>query len=656
MADDDLGYLFGCCAACRALFEPSTVEMMYPESQAWAYLIARVREVAQKNNMGVQLTGGKHRSHLVMRAKFSRALDFSFKMQQAQLTQAIPGWNSNIRQVQFNGPAKDGMYCSQITESRGPAPRRATSAQDDPDLIREMQEARDDAVAAADAQEFAKIVLSKVSDTTDGLYYATWDAPVTQVQHARLTDWLNGTALRPVRVNLDKTTSCCSLCNNIWDCRARLRENFQDPTMIAPGSIACKEGSKKVAISLPTGDKTAMQKLIGCMVGYYLHACLRVLASTAGLQAENLDNDRRQPLTMLLWLPVHINAMYRELRQPLVAQDSDKKGFQNYVGCLDLLISYYLHVCASADPDLPAIDLPLEAFHVFYAKELAEAPAPVWDAAADGHRLHEFIFAGGYQLNWAYAAQIAHVSDRLCQLYRDRVFPVLQAVLDPPSADPNLASATGRFFLTRPETDELTRDYLLVSSQNQARTRLHLAQAGVHAITWQLRRALGEGAGDLFAPELDRWTNARMQVEWRNVAARMGDSDWALGDAQLIYYAQHTLDPPERAGLLALAWDSDDGQDGAVQELRRLGLCSPWKAALRLRRYEFTRPAPAEDQDDADDAVAALGSSMRLLRITNSPQQARAPASTPQTSARGRLASSAREAAAGRRGGSRSTA
>lgn len=642
MSATDQGYLFGCCAACRALFEPSTRDMMAPESQAWAYLIARVDQVALAKKMKTQLTGEKHRSHFVARAKYQRALGFAVGLDGARISVGLP---SNFDRADD----KRGMFCSKVTEANpSSAARDPVSGLDNSEIVEAVQEAQQAASSAGDPAEFARIIVDKVSDSSDGLYYATWAKPSTGVRHARLTEWLNSKQLRDVQVDLNRITSCCSLCNSIWDCRGRMRDTLQDAAVIAKGKVSCRVGKKKTVLKVPSDTKTEMQTVMGSMIAYYLHAGLGYLSDNIqdAPYSQNLVGTSRQTVVTLLWLPMHVNCMFRELQNSVASPGDASKGYHNYVGCLELLMSYYCYTCACADPTLDLHDVPFEMFHVFYFKELSEMPS--WNR---GHRVDNFVFGAPYALTQNYAAQISHVSDKLQELYEFYVHPVLKVLTDPDATDRDVLG----YFATPQEVAELTRDYLQLSAASPGSTQLHLAQAGVHAVTWQLRRALADEAGPILAGELDRWTNARMQVEWRNVAARLGGADFALEDAQLIYYAQHTLAPPDTGGLLAIASKSGDDQDGAVAALRRLGLCSPWKAAARLRRYQFTAPASPADEEEADDeGLAGLGSSLRLLRITSSPRQRAA--STARRSARARPASAAALGGAGMLAGRRSTA
>lgn len=618
MSSSDYGYLFGCCAACRAPFEPSDpLVLMYPESQSVLYMMSRFMQLSRSGKINSEFTGRKHNSHLVTRAKYSVALSFAIrKLPQDRVDKGLPSWNADPNRIRFDA---DDIFKTQVNASaKGrKALKDVETGATDPEIQTAVEEARTEADSTATDTDFAKVILSKLSGTADNLYMAAWDQPSTDVNHTALFTWLAATSLNEMDVNLDRVTACCSLCNNIWDCFARMRDTFGSSEVVPPRTITVHHGRTNTLFPQP-GKDSAMLSRLGCMVCYYLHACLRKLHDalpTLADKADRLAEGRRPVTVMLLWLPLHINCMYQELEQPLNNPTSPNKGFHNYVGCLDLLISYYVYLCACADPDVAFSGFPFEKFHVLYMKELAECPAPAWPDRTAHSRVHEYIFDDAYRgLGKNYAAQIGAASDKLQSLYHAIVKPLLgfmRGTADPPA---NLAPAS-EFFITNAEAQALTRDYVVSSAKDVDNLRTHLSHVGIHAIMWQLRRAL-QRDGKQYAVELDRWINARMQVEWRNIAASGFVA--RVADAQLVYYAQHTLQPPGGNSLLALADAAAEDPGEAIQALHGLGLCSIWKAAHRLRAWGFAAPPAvvAEVQDDDDEDVEGISAGLGGLRIT----------------------------------------
>lgn len=644
MPSTDLGYLFGCCAACRAPFEPSRA--LTPEEQSVLYMIARFEQLSSGIDRKSEFSASKHNSHIVSRAKYGPALAWASRLDAGSIDADLPGWDGGSNQPNFSAANMKRMFIAPASSSaRGrKAIKDAETGELDPEAKNAIKNARQDAIAAGDDDDFAESILQSLSLTSDGLYHATWKKPATRVVHNRLAEWLKGAELEAVDVNFDRTTACCILCNNIWDCWARMRATFQSRFFMEPACVAVKDGKKKY-VDFPNDSDSSMLSRLGSMVAYYLHSSLLQLKKSA-VPDPAFEALRRPATVVLVWLPLHVNCMYRELDGPITSPNNPRKGFHNYAGCLDLLISYYLYICACADPEVKFGGFPFERFHVFYVKELSECPSPVWPDPVNHARLQDYVFNQDYfALGDNYGRQVSHVSDRLQQLYHDVVKPVAifaQGVEPNPGLD-----ASGRdFFLSHDEAQALTHDYLEKASASVSNIQPHLARAGVHAIMWQLRRAL-QRENEVFPRELDRWINARMQVEWRNIAAS-GATD-GLFQAQLLYYAQHTTQP--------LAWldaESDDGAAGVVARLASHGRCSIWKAALRLRAYNFTVPAASaeiyeEDDDGGSDGLAARFQGLRIagpgrqLRIAGPNRQLTLPA--PKNSARSQLTKSPAAAA-----------
>lgn len=691
MDTTDLGYLFGCCAACRAPFVPSRA--LSPEEQSVLYMQARFEEIALKLKTPSGFTGRKENAHLVARAKYSAALVFVYRLAPGGIDAGLQGWNSNIKIVKFDQGFAE--HTAAKPGSRGAEPEGGEA---DPELVQQIRDAQAAAAAVdADSESVANAIAESIAKNKMVGYRASWGRPETDVEHKELAAWLLNNKLKEIDVDLTRTTACCELCNDIWDCWARMRSTMEDSGVVRANSVhvqVSKSGKKSFHTLPSSGAKSVVASALGGLVAYYLHASLRKLKGHLGDAV--FEVRRRQPLVMLLWLPLHVNCMYAESKAPEASPGRPSKGFHNYVGCLDLLISYYVYVSACADEKVEGSRVPFEKFHVLYMKELAEAPEPVWPRATGLSRVHEFVFDPAYDgIGANYAKQISHVSDRLHALYRERVRPLFffaqgkpvralpgspgsspagSAGSSPPGSpgspvssrsSPAYEEAAAAHFLTYAEADALTRDALQVGSRDLCNVRTHLAHVGIHALTWQLRRALLREPKE-FGRELDRWINARMQVEWRNMAAS-GSAD-GVSHAQLIYYAQHTRAPPR--GSLLPSPDDDGDEADAVRGLQGLGLCSIWKAAHRLAAFGFTtqpRSEPAlyyeEDEDGAGGLSAALGAlrisrpgARLLLGVTATPPASRGPRARTSAAARPRASWAGAAAAPGPVRGARSTA
>jgi hypothetical protein len=608
MSATDRGYLFGCCAACRAPFEPARA--LTPEEQSVLYMISRFNVLSASSGAKSGFTGKLENSHLVTRARYSGALQFAIDREAADVDKGLS---------HYNGPATDRIpnntrgtvFVGDTNSDRRNEPSAASG-----DAVADaVREAIDDAGDRADSAAVGRAAAQNVSLASGSHYRATWGEPETSVEHKKLFEWLSATELTPLAVDLDRTAACCSLCNDIWDCFARMRHTVQDPRFIKRSStIAVQVRTNKITF-FPNDDNKSMNARLGCMVAYHLHACLRKLrlANPGAGHDYVFDPARRSVTVMLLWLPLHINCMYRELQGRLASSGAPAKGFHNYVGCLDLLISYYVYLCACADPDVDNFgSFPFERFHVFYMKELAECPPPSWPSKDRFPRVHEFVFGEGYNLMSHYHGQVSHVSDNLQALYHDVAKPLVQFAMGRGPASPALQS----FFLSHAEAQRFAGDFAVSGAADVANIQPHLKHAGVHAVMWQLRRALNREPAQ-FGRELDKWINARMQVEWRNMVA--SGTVGSLAQAQLVYFAQHTAEPSQAALAAGAAEDDEDEEDAgeaAVASLRARGLCSIWKAAMRLRAWHFTAAPELEPMEyyEVDDD-GGLASGMGRLRI-----------------------------------------
>lgn len=653
----NLGYLFGCCAACRAPLEPSRAKnMSYPENQSVFYMMSRFQEISGAGHTKSDFTGSREMSHIITRARYGVGLDFAKKIAPDKITEGLPGYDAvDPKKSNFRAEPARVFITSSNRGRNNRSSLRAADNELDPDLLEAVDEVADPGLI--DRNRVVREVVENITARIDNEYQALWGEPVPLVAHAALNQWILDTDFESVIVDLDYTTACCSLCNDIWDCFARMRAMFQSLTLIPENSI-CTKKKKNNAHLLPTRDNDGvMLSNLGCMVAYYLHACLKDLHDE-GAGANKFDPDRRTVTLLLYWLPMHINAMYKEMIGLKAGQRSSSavptKAYHNYVGCLDLLISYYLYNCGCADPDVQLSGFPFERFHVFYVKELSECPPPVWPDPATHERLHDYVFEQHAARGNTPAAEVGYVSDRLQSLYHDVLKPLLGMIKSgAPVADPVSAAVAEAFFLTHAEADELVHNKLLVAGSDLDNLKIHLENAGITAIMWQLRRALREEP-EYYGAELDRWIYARMQVEWGNIAGNSAPRI-SVGRAEGIYLTKHAI---PRA-IAAPAPPAAPAAGAVVPAAPRFFRCSPWKAALKLRALSFTKPARlrsnGEDDDDSGDdddddggySLRSLGCAMQSLCITPLRISAGSGASTAQRLNARAAASTARAATSG---------
>lgn len=584
MSDD--GYLFGCCAACRAPIQPKTARnMAFPENQAVFYMIARFEQVAVSSGQKSAFTSTIERSHLVSRAKVGDAMRFCFELEASALDQALPGFAGN--------EYKEGKaFLKQKKQLR-----RAES-----NIIEEAKKAVDPTLSESQktdqARALIEIISEAVTDDDSQNYKALWDAPQTFVRHEKLLEWLKnqGSTLKTRVIDFERTAACCTLCNDIWDCFGLLRQVFE-ASVIPQRCVLTKIGNK-AAVELPAQGTLAQrtQGMLGALVAYYLHACLKTFKE-GGLD-DSVLTSHRGAILLLAWAPLHINCMFKSFAYAGGSTAGKPKGYHNYAGCLDLLISYYLYTLGCLEPvdDLNLSAVPFERFHVFYAKELPECPGGVWPLKAGLNRLDDFVFlkAEYDALGKVFADETSFVSDRLVTLYESVIRPLAPTITGKGAALP----AASAFFLTHAEADSFVQDRLQDAARDYDNLRLHMTNAGVTAILWQLRRSLLR-ENESYRRELDRWLFARMRVEWKNIALN-SESRMTLEQAQAVYLGKHTLALPAVAGA------------AAEEPVNRR--CSVWKAAHRLRATHFTTPpalrraygSDEEEEDGSDEEPAQL--------------------------------------------------
>ena len=296
---------------------------------------------------------------------------------------------------------------------------------------------------------------------------------------------------------------------------------------------------------------------------------------------------------MLLWLPMHITCMHMEMQGPLVRSNAKKnKGQHNYTGCIDLSISYYLWLLARAHSDLD-VDFPFDRFSTLYLKEIVECPPPVWDAAQHP-RLHSFIFDETRPASERVPETVAHVSNRLVLLYTDKIAPLVPFMKggDVASPDPDFRAAASSYFISGPECTALMARYNTTGDFTD-NIRYFIEYAGIAAVLWQMRRYLANEP-EAFQAQLDQWLTAVVVREWHNIADNSPE-EISLLEAQLIYNMQNALAPEALTGPGAALGSGVEisllrimDEDAIKEILEETGRCSIFKAARRLRDWQFT--------------------------------------------------------------------
>lgn len=626
----DKGYLFGCCAACRAPFVPKDTRLFgYKETQTVYYLVSRFKSISDRERTRSDFSDSRVKGHIITVQHAGAAHLFVREMgPAADLDRGLAGWDPDIDRCTY----PDTCFRMQTGAKRVRPDGNNGGLEFGPDSLDAVRQARDrvEAEGVADPAEVDLAILRSLANSPNTVYRAVWDAPDLGVRHADLAAWLDATDIRPYAIDLSFTLSICSLCNHIWDTFARLSHTLRSDSIIPLRAITIKNGKTKMKLPQVHAADQSYQRRLGCMAGYYVHGSLKNIK--AGLSPANygrVEGDKRQTAAALAWLALHVHCMYQEMGGRASGAEATK-GVHNYLGCLDLMISYYLFLCATVDPAHAFSGaVPFERFHVFYVKELSECPAPAWDPSH--RRLHDFVFDAGYKGLTTEGGRIDRVSTRLVQLYTERVSPLLEFVLGTPGRSPVELAAEG-FFLTHAEADELVEDHLPRAADNIDSIKVHLERAGAGAVLWQLQRGMREES-DKFQKELGLWMKKRMQQEWKNISSNQTPKI-TLRESQLIYLLMHTRDavagmpalPGTADSALALASSALDDPAPVLDAMRAAGRCSMWKAAQRLRAWKFTQEVPdvpevlddesggSDDSDGGGGAWRWLGPASRLRR------------------------------------------
>lgn len=543
---------FGCCMACRAPFMPDTDLFYQEESQSVFYMQMRFKQLS-KGVANSEFTGPREDGHLIAKAKYGQAFKWAKDFDPANIVGPIPGWDSDQ----------------------------------------------------------AKMSLNKDNSFPFDILFAAWDKPPGDkiVKHNALREWTSETAtdMKTVTIDSDFTEPVCKLCNNIFDCWARMRLFTTEMDLIPSKAITImKPGRKDItqipSISARNKNKQLHLDRLACLCAYYMHGSLIALVDPGISDTPHVDlqaSPKLQPLLVALtWIPLHLVCLEAELREPLADEGkgagkrATSKGAHNYLGNIDLVIAYYMWLCAKAH-DTAGDKLEFARFCVTCVKEIVECPMPVWDSRLH-KKLSDYLFddAPDGQLR----DRISHVSDKLVEMYRNKfaaLVPLIKGHECPEGTDPEFAKVAEEYFLTGVEAKEFMSDFT-TANVNPDNIKYFMDHAGISAILWQVRRYIA-GETPTLREQLDKWLVARLGREWGNMA-RNAPGDISVDEAREIYSMQNALDVKrllngKKLGTGAAEMSVLEDMDPPTLHklIRECGRCSVWKAAFRLRKFDFTR-------------------------------------------------------------------
>ena len=564
-----MSFHFGCCMACRAPFMPDADFFSQQESQAVFYLQMRFKQLSE-GVANSDFTGKRERGHLISKSRYRFMFRWASKLPVARILASIEGWNADGSKMKLTDANSFFVYPNDTTGD---------------------------------------------STDTEGVYHCAWDRPSDEniVDHTGLRNWIaaEGSNMNSVSVDDDFTTPCCSLCNDIYDCWARMRMYTTERDLVPAGAISVvRRGKGKAAVNNIVNIPNAKLKKpyllvnLGSLVSYYMHGSMISMMErkTGAPDITQTVFRKLQPLLVLLmWFPLHLVCLEAEMRTPMSEEGKSKpnskgKAAHNYLGNMDMVISYYMWLCAqSADTSSGALEF--ERFCVTCVKEIVDSPPPVWNSS-EFPRLTDYIFdescPGG---ETDIRARIAHVSDRLVTMYRDvfaPLVPLFKGYQCSPQADLALQEKGQAYFLSGLEAKEFMINY--TPNVNPDNIKYFLDYAGIGAVLWQLRRYLSKELPAL-RNQLDRWIVARLSVEYSNIA-RNAPQDLSHDGAHTLYCMQNSLRPEVILGGRGTLGSGAElavisvGDPAAVSDLiKKSGRCSVWKAAHRLKKWKFTEEA-----------------------------------------------------------------
>ena len=598
---------FGCCLACRAPFMQSTEFYNIEESQAIFYLQMRFHQLSKARPS--QYTGPLHAAHILPKSRYGPAYTFlARRMAAADLRGSIPGQDSPndtgltlatcfsapyVLNRRGQEPDTDSDEAEEVADAIDEAGRRAAEALQVP-----RTRAGRRAAAVAGAREGAAIMADRRLGRRNYLAYWARPAPIA---HAGLKAWLEG--LPAACLAADKIWQCdpelkypcCSLCNTIFDTWARMSDVLRQ--LVPPGAItACNALQKRDKAHVPAPTTAANfrshnAKYLAAMAAHYLHASWNgVLPAAPAAPIPAAYTAQRDLATMLMWLPLHVTTTYLESVERITGRNI--KGDHNYQGNLDHLIAYHQYLCAYAgDTHDGGVDF--AQFSIFYIKELPEAPPTVWDAALYP-RVSDFVFDDTAPGADNTLGLVQHASDRLMLLYTTvtaHLVPMFKG-LPCTHPDPRFNGDADAFFIDLRERQDFLRAY--DRGANTESIKFFIDHAGAAATLWQNHRYLAREPS-LQALVTD-WLNAQLVREFTNIADHY--AQLTVYQAQLLYNMQCMMYPELLVGTRAAIATGVElellariDNEALLDSIEASPRCSVWKAARRLRWWNFTRPA-----------------------------------------------------------------
>jgi hypothetical protein len=463
------------------------------------------------------------------------------------------------------------------------------------------------------AQPAAAIIVSR-GDWVQGntfQYTGSWNMPDTTnpletVKHDRLRKFLfNQARALTDTPTLPITLFACKACNEIMDNEAKLvsvlygtiRGGAHVPGLIPPNLITITVQSAPAALPethvLPAPlSRQWFQNTRGCLVAWYLHSSLMYLAENRN---RPVIDSKRNLAVLLSWIPLMVYVKYLDLKKP---ENGVTKPIYAYRGQVDLYVSLYQYVCFKAE--YPNLDISFTRWHTFYFLEIPECQIemnngrPYWKP-----KTHPYVFSLIFtfrSLNRTHKEKLELVSDNLLLLYKNKIKPIITAVLLQQAGAVYTAEQLKlqRYFISPADINQIYNILPVDNIHPKYFSLQHYIDAvGITPIIFPCYRYCTK-AHPTIIKALSNWMQFIIDNhEWKNIALNGKVNGMILSktESALAYKYQYVLNLEDyvndRSGMYDFLQRYESNH--LLDKLKTEKICSIYKALPRLIKYDFTK-------------------------------------------------------------------
>ena len=392
-------------------------------------------------------------------------------------------------------------------------------------------------------------------------YVAKWDAPEEEhrIDLGSLFNVLHGDSKLRNSEYIDKTLTCCHVCNIVMDVAGRQNEAFTGSEGIIPrGGIEVHFLPSSTTEQYPLGadKKRETLQLRSAFIAYYIHQCIPVL-----MYSDQMNADIKKSLkvgVILAWLVFVIFCKNKES-----GQGAQKVRQQyNYKGNTELYISWFMYLMACYEF---GVKMQFEDYHMYLFSEICFLPT--WKTQHPGTDIIGYIFKD--------SSELLMLSSRLVNLYEEfgkKLYAWATGL------DTSLLNETDKLYLvTKNEITQLGQIKEMVTKPGNPGAYIRLL--GALPMLNPFYRNVDD---DTLRNEVRDFIRYHSKSDIARIRALGGEyARWSDARRKLLYQLQFLLEYDE-AEVLRQA------RTLSVPELQRIVdtqlRCSTWKAALRVQR------------------------------------------------------------------------